>query len=392
MTDAMTRTAPIEVFLSYARADDKYKEWLRTALGEAARPEIVRLWFDREIPAGDYWEDNIDDHLETAHLIVAVVTQHFMQSKFIQEVEVVRALERNDQDARTFIPLLFETVPLKGSMLAQLNYVPGDPPPIAERRGAERNRAIAHAAEEIIDRAMRLQAQRGRSVPVWNVQPQDSPFVGRTELLETVRRGFWRASAPARCQAIVAPSRLGKSAFAREFAHLHRADYGVIWWIRAERPETRDADFAELAQKLDLPHADQGSAIDAVRRWLANPDSTTRRWLLVFDSAHDVEGVRELLPERLRGDVIITSQYPHWKDLAEQHQLGALEAEEAARYLRRESGDPDRRSAAKLAAVLRGKPKSLMEASRTVKTRRITLAEYLEEHMRNTLRADGARD
>jgi GTPase SAR1 family protein len=43
---------------------------------------------------------------------------------------------------------------------------------------------------------------------------------------------------------------VGKTSLARAYARRHRADYGVVWWIRAEDTATIDGDFRSLLEIL----------------------------------------------------------------------------------------------------------------------------------------------
>jgi hypothetical protein len=371
-----TRAGAVEVFLSYASKDEEFRARLAGALAAAEHSGIVRLWFDRKVPPGAQWGDQIDEHLETAHVILALVTPAFIASKYCYVIELDRAIQRAEKKEAELYAVLVDSVALKGSSLEFRQYISSDPPPITAH--PNQSQAIEMVVNQIVRHAEDLRSQRSSSQPtVWNVAPQVAGFVGRSELLETVRVGFRRKAGATRCQAIQGTSGTGKSAFAREYAHLNRADYEVVWWIRAESPVTRDSDFAALARELGLPHADQPAAIAAVKAWLDQTVTKNNRWLLVFDSAVDPAGVRALLPRRVRGDVVITSQIPGWDDVASVQRLGWLSEAEAMDFLNTESGDRDPEAAAALVQRLQGRPQALLQAAATVRTQQITLADYL---------------
>jgi hypothetical protein len=69
---AMTVREPIDVFLSYAHADEALCNELSTHLAVLVWNGDVRLWHDRQIGAGEDWKGAIDAHLEAAHRSVAV--------------------------------------------------------------------------------------------------------------------------------------------------------------------------------------------------------------------------------------------------------------------------------------------------------------------------------
>ena len=54
---------PLEVFISYAHADEARKE-LEKHLSLLQRSGLIKSWHDRLIPAGAEWSDEIDRALE----------------------------------------------------------------------------------------------------------------------------------------------------------------------------------------------------------------------------------------------------------------------------------------------------------------------------------------
>ena len=64
MTAATASSAPIEVFISYAHADDRFRGALEKHLSLLRRQEVISTWHDRKIGVGTEWADQIDEHLE----------------------------------------------------------------------------------------------------------------------------------------------------------------------------------------------------------------------------------------------------------------------------------------------------------------------------------------
>lgn len=81
-----------QVFISYAHADAKWRDAFVTML----RPEIDRgrisLWSDANIPVGDAWSGQIDNALNSAAAGLLLVTPAFLNSEFVQTVELPRLL------------------------------------------------------------------------------------------------------------------------------------------------------------------------------------------------------------------------------------------------------------------------------------------------------------
>ena len=80
----------------------------------------------------------------------------------------------------------------------------------------------------------------GADAPVWQVPHQVSQlFRGRQPQLAAFAEGFrtTRAGAAA-VQALTGLAGVGKTELAVQYAHRHRAEYAVVWWVRAEEAAT----------------------------------------------------------------------------------------------------------------------------------------------------------
>lgn len=85
----------IEVFLCYARKDKVLREALESHLEALRRSGQITLWYDREILPGVEWKREIDTHLDTADIILLLVSPNFMRSNYCYSTEMCRALERH---------------------------------------------------------------------------------------------------------------------------------------------------------------------------------------------------------------------------------------------------------------------------------------------------------
>lgn len=63
-------TKPISVFYSYSHKDDKAREKLASHLALLQRSGVVANWSDRQIDAGEEWQAEINEKLETADVIL----------------------------------------------------------------------------------------------------------------------------------------------------------------------------------------------------------------------------------------------------------------------------------------------------------------------------------
>ena len=73
---------PIEVFSSYAHSDEKLHDELAKHLSLMENQGLISAWHDRQIPAGSEWVDAIASHLNTAQIILMLISADFMASKY----------------------------------------------------------------------------------------------------------------------------------------------------------------------------------------------------------------------------------------------------------------------------------------------------------------------
>jgi len=82
----------IKIFYCYAHEDDALREQLARHLSPLQRLRYITAWFDRDIQAGTDWEHEIETHLDTASIILLLVSADFIASNYCYSMEMQRAL------------------------------------------------------------------------------------------------------------------------------------------------------------------------------------------------------------------------------------------------------------------------------------------------------------
>lgn len=121
---AEMREDPIRVFISYAHKD----EWLRLKLDPhlklIQRQGLIAAWHDRQIKPGTEWKDVIDANLEQAKIILLLVSADFMDSDYCWEIEMKRALERDEKKEAVVIPVIIRDCDWDSAPFAKLQALP----------------------------------------------------------------------------------------------------------------------------------------------------------------------------------------------------------------------------------------------------------------------------
>lgn len=122
---------PIEVFFSYSRRDEKFKDELEKRLSVLQRQGIVSNWNDRMIEPGSEWAREIDTHLNSADVILLMVSPDFLASNYCWDVEVRKAMQRHAKGDAYVIPVILRRTDWDGTPFAKFQALPTDAQPIA---------------------------------------------------------------------------------------------------------------------------------------------------------------------------------------------------------------------------------------------------------------------
>lgn len=80
-----------EVFFSYSHKDETLRENLETHLAILRRQGLITGWSNRQINAGRDWENEVDSHLETADIILLLISAGFLASDYCYSREQMEA-------------------------------------------------------------------------------------------------------------------------------------------------------------------------------------------------------------------------------------------------------------------------------------------------------------
>lgn len=97
----------------------------------------------------------------------------------------------------------------------------------------------------------------------------------------------------------------------------------------------------------------------------------------MFDNATDPAAMERFLPSAGGGHVLITSRNPAWHGVADPVRVDVFSLEEAAKLLRKRSGDSDQRTAEALAEELGRLPLAVEQAAAYAAHQHLSLARYL---------------
>src|SRR5260370_30315226 len=113
-------TVALELFYSYANKDERLRKELDNHLYNLKRSGLIVDWHDRDISAGTDWEQEIDSHLNTAQVILLLISPDFMASDYCFSIEMKQALERHEAGEARVIPIILKPVDWSGAPFSRL--------------------------------------------------------------------------------------------------------------------------------------------------------------------------------------------------------------------------------------------------------------------------------
>ncbi len=129
-TSAARPSQAVRVFVSYSHKDEKFRKKLETHLSLLQRQGVIEGWHDRKITAGQEWANAIDQHLETAHVILLLVSADFLASDYCHDVEMKAALKRHNEGEACVVPIIARPVDWNGALFGKLQALPKDAKPV----------------------------------------------------------------------------------------------------------------------------------------------------------------------------------------------------------------------------------------------------------------------
>ena len=420
------------VFISYAHEDnesaDPSKRWLNRLL-QHLQPLVfqrqVRMWSDTAIETGERWHESIQTQLLSAKVAVLLVSPAFLASEYIRDSELPVLLMKAQDRGVTVLPIilrrcLFTTInfkypdPLHGPEelpLSTFQSANSPEKPLNAMQEHEQDEVLVAIAERILkiaqhndtvsssdgDAAASSGWTQSNTPSIWNVPHTRNPFfTGRTHVLDHLHRALI-ATGKAALSGI---GGAGKTQTAVEYAHRHRAEYRAVLWAKADSEESLKADFAALADKLDLPEkgeTERDLIVSAVMRWL----EAQAGWLLILDNADDLNLVSGLLRREWAGHLLLTTR-AHATGSLSRVEIMEMPPEEGTLFLLRRAKlialddaleaatEADRGLAAEITRELGGLPLALDQVGAFIEEMSSSLGEYLELYQQEgaQLRAD----
>ncbi len=127
---------PCRVFCCYAREDQKFLRDLRKHLMPLERSGLVTVQTDADVDPGEEWRQEIDHYLDTADIILLLISPSFMTSDYCFN-ESQKAITRHKQERARVIPIIIRPTNWQSSPLGELQCLPKDGKPVSTAQNTD---------------------------------------------------------------------------------------------------------------------------------------------------------------------------------------------------------------------------------------------------------------
>jgi len=121
-----------KLFVSYSRRDSAFLDDFKTHIAGLKRNNLIEEWTDQQIKPGEVWEKTLKRELETADIIIFLVSPDFIASDYIHDVEVDKAIERHNKGELIIVPVIIRSCDFESTKLNIFQALPKNAEPVSK--------------------------------------------------------------------------------------------------------------------------------------------------------------------------------------------------------------------------------------------------------------------
>ncbi len=181
-----------KVFISYSHKDVKHLKRLRTHLADYERNGLVDIWDDTRLIGGEDWQQEIKKAIQSAKVVVLLISADFLASDFIAYEELPQLLAVRKAEGTLILSVMLGPCNFEETELKVFQVVNNPSEPLSSMTAHQRDSLWTRTAKIIKDASIAPVV----TVPVPNLNGQPDlllelvpipagPFMMGTSLLDT---------------------------------------------------------------------------------------------------------------------------------------------------------------------------------------------------------------
>ena len=169
---------PLKVFVTYSHKDTLAKDKLITLLAGLESENLIDIWHDSKITAGDTWRDTIFNNLADSNILFYLVSGSSLDSEICQ-TELIRSLSGNIR----VIPIILEHCDWPNHQLSDFQVLPDEGKPISEWQPESKGwENVLDGIRRVVD-AMQVQTDPSSGILQENIQAEQMFQRGHTLMM-----------------------------------------------------------------------------------------------------------------------------------------------------------------------------------------------------------------
>ncbi|HEU5375283.1 MAG TPA: toll/interleukin-1 receptor domain-containing protein, partial [Ktedonobacteraceae bacterium] len=120
----------VKIVCCYVREDQPLLFKLKEHLTPLERTGYITFWSDINISPGEEWEQELHARLNTAQIILILVSSSFIASDYCYHQEMQHALQRHQRGEARVIPIILAPVMWQITPLGALQALPKEARPV----------------------------------------------------------------------------------------------------------------------------------------------------------------------------------------------------------------------------------------------------------------------
>lgn len=114
----------INIFISYAHADEKWLERLKKHLKVLTKySDSIEYWEDTKLRGGDRWREEITKAINKANVAILLVSTNFLASDFIANDELPPILRKAQEEGTIILPLIVSPCSFEFSEIGEFQAI-----------------------------------------------------------------------------------------------------------------------------------------------------------------------------------------------------------------------------------------------------------------------------
>src|SRR5438876_391874 len=125
-------TPAVSLFYCYAHKDKVLRDELDKHLKPLIYSGEIQSWYDGQISPGSEWAREIEKQLNSAHIVLLLISPDFIASDYCYAKEMQRALRRHEAGSARVIPIHLRHANWQGTPISRLQALPAEARPIQD--------------------------------------------------------------------------------------------------------------------------------------------------------------------------------------------------------------------------------------------------------------------